>query len=91
MTRKPSKARKVLEEPEILGWKTSDEDEIRLRCWRGRAEIGSIEALEPQFGPFEAFRAQSTTGGVYVVEIRDLIGATNSCGCIDHRVNGLGT
>ena len=28
---------------------------------------------------------------VYDVEIRDLAGRTNSCGCIDHRVGGLGT
>jgi SNF2 domain-containing protein/helicase-like protein len=89
--KKRSKARKVLEKPEIIGWKTSDEDEVRLRQWRGRAEIASIEALEPQFGPFGAFRARSTTGGAYEVEIRDLAGRTNSCGCIDHRVNGLGT
>ena len=25
------------------------------------------------------------------MEIRDLVGRTNSCGCVDHRVNGLGT
>jgi SNF2-related domain/Helicase conserved C-terminal domain len=27
----------------------------------------------------------------YEIEIRDLTGRGNSCGCIDHRVNGLGT
>jgi hypothetical protein len=68
-----SKARKVLEKPAILGWKTSDPDEIRLRQRRGRAEIAAIEALEPQFGPFGAFRVRSTTGGSYDVEIRDLV------------------
>ena len=91
MTRKPTKARKVLEKPEILGWMISDADEIRLRQWRGRAEIAKIEALEPQFSPFGAFRVRSSTGGSYDVEMRDLAGRTNSCGCVDHRVNGLGT
>ena len=89
--KKRSKARKVLEKPEVLGWETSDDDEIRMRQWRGRAEIASIEALEPDFGPYGAFRVRSTTGGAYDVEIRDLVGRTNSCGCVDHRVNGLGT
>src|SRR5262249_46040578 len=50
-----------------------------------------IEALEPKFGPCGTFRVRSATGGLYEVEIRDLAGRTNSCGCIDHRVNGLGT
>src|SRR5271165_297183 len=91
MTKKTSKARKVLEKPQILGWKTSDDDEIRLRQWRGQADLAKIEALEPQFGPFGAFRVRSTTGCSYDVEIRDLVGRINSCGCVDHRVNGLGT
>ncbi len=91
MTKKRTKARKVLEKPQIVGWKTSDADEIRLRQWRGRTEITKIEALEPNFIPFGVFRAHSSTGGLYEVEIRDLLGRTNSCGCIDHRINGLGT
>ncbi|HEY6578271.1 MAG TPA: C-terminal helicase domain-containing protein [Rhizomicrobium sp.] len=33
---------------------------------------------------------KSGTGGTYEVEIRTLDGFANSCGCIDHRVNGLG-
>ena len=91
MTKKQTKARAVLEKPQVLGWNTSDEDEIRLRQWRGRTEIAAIEALEPKLGPYGTFRVRSGTGGVYAVEIRDLNGRTNSCGCIDHRVNGLGT
>jgi hypothetical protein len=89
--KKPTKARKVLEKPEILGWKTSDADETELRRWRGRTEIANIEALEPELGPYGVFRVRSNTSGLYDVEIRDLTGRTNSCGCIDHRVNGLGT
>src|SRR5271167_502231 len=58
---------------------------------RGRTEIARIEALEPNLGPYGTFRARSSGGGLYEVEIRDLAGRTNSCGCADHRVNGLGT
>ncbi|HEY6257463.1 MAG TPA: hypothetical protein VIY51_16895, partial [Xanthobacteraceae bacterium] len=36
-------------------------------------------------------RTRSGSGGAYEVEIRTLDGFGNSCGCIDHRVNGLGT
>jgi hypothetical protein len=91
MTKRKHKARKVLEKPPLLGWKTSDKDEIQIRQWRGRTEIAKIEALEPQYGPYGAFRVRSGTGGIYEVEIRDLGGQNNSCGCIDHRINGLGT
>lgn len=87
----PRLARKVLEKPQILGWKTDDGNEIELRRWRGRTEIARIEALEPAFPLFGTFRAQSASGGVYEVEIRDLENHNNSCGCVDHRVNGLGT
>jgi hypothetical protein len=88
---KPSGARAVLERPAPQGWITSDDDEIVLRRWRGSAEIVSIEALEPEQPFYGTFRAQSGTGGFYEVEIRSLDAFANSCGCIDHRVNGLGT
>ena len=91
MAKKQTKARKVLQKPPILGWKTSDSDEIELRRWRGRTEIAQIEALEPNLGPYGTFRARSSGGGLYEVEICDLKDRTNSCGCADHRVNGLGT
>lgn len=81
----------MLEKPPVLGWRTSDEDELNLRRWRGCTEIARIEVLEPEHGPFGTFRVRSNSGNVYEVEIRDLAGRTNSCGCIDHRVNGLGT
>jgi hypothetical protein len=91
MAKKQTKARKVLQKPPILGWKTSDSDEIELRRWRGRTEIARIDALEPKLGPYGTFRARSSGGGLYEVEIRDLKDRTNSCGCADHRVNDLGT
>ena len=85
-------ARAVLDRPPpLLGWRTTDEDEVALRRWRGRTEIVAIEALETKQPFFGTFRVQSGSGGFYEVEIRDLNGFNNSCGCIDHRANGLGT
>jgi superfamily II DNA or RNA helicase len=87
-----SHARKVLDRPPSpAGWLTSDEDEIALRRWRGRSEIVAIEALEAGEPVFGTFRVRSGSGTDYEVEIRSLAGFTNSCGCADHRVNGLGT
>ena len=86
------KARVVLGRPPPLqGWRTTDDDEIALRRWRGCTEIIAIEALEPKQRYFGAFRVQSGSGGFYEVEIRDLDTFGNSCSCIDHRANGLGT
>src|SRR6266851_4068430 len=90
-SKKPRNARAVLDKPPQQGWRTSDEDEIALRRWRGRTELVAIEPLEPEQPLFGTFRAQSGSGGFYEVEIRSLDGFANSCGCIDHRVNGLGT
>src|SRR5215207_236885 len=84
------RARKVLEKPPVLGWRSTDEDELNVRRWRGRTEIARIEALEPECGLFGTFRVRSTSGSAYEVEIRDLAARNNSCGCVDHRVNGLG-
>jgi hypothetical protein len=89
--RKP-RSRVVLDRPpETLGWKTSDEEQIELRRWRGRTEIGAVEPLEPRAPVFSSFRVSSESGSSYDVEIRSLDEHVNSCGCIDHRVNGLGT
>lgn len=89
--RKGRKARAVLERPVLLGWQTSDEDEVALRRWRGQTEIATIEALEPAWGVFGTFRVPGSGTVAYEVEIRSLTALLNSCGCIDHRVNGLGT
>ena len=86
------KARVVLDRPpQIQGWNTSDNDEIALRGWRGRTEIAAIEALEPKHPMFGCFRVRSESGNGYDIEIRSLDQRVNSCSCIDHRVNGLGT
>jgi hypothetical protein len=85
------KAKAVLERKQVVGWKTSDEDEIDLRRWRGRTEILDVVPLDRDQGFYGQFRARSASGGAYEVEIRSLDKPINSCGCIDHRVNGLGT
>ncbi len=86
------RAKAVLDRPASPpGWHTSDDHEITLRRWRGRTEILSVKALEPDHPYFGTFHAQSVSGGSYEVEIRSLNELINSCGCIDHRVNGLGT
>lgn len=87
-----SNARVVLDRPApAQGWLTTDEGEIAIRRWRGRTEIIEIEALESEHPFFGTFRTRSGTGGCYEVELRSLTEQSNSCGCIDHRVNGLGT
>jgi hypothetical protein len=86
------KAKAVLDRPALPpGWHSSDDHEITLRRWRGRTEILSVNALEADHPYFGTFRAQSANGGSYEVEIRSLNELINSCGCIDYRVNGLGT
>jgi hypothetical protein len=85
------KARAVLDRPPLRGWRTTDEDEIALRRWRGRTEILAIEQIESAQSVFGTFRVRSGSGGIYEVEIRSLTSFTNSCGCLDYRANGLGT
>ncbi|MGQ0672672.1 MAG: DEAD/DEAH box helicase [Hyphomicrobium sp.] len=92
LTKGKTRARAVLDKPpETNGWNTSDEDEIGLRHWRGRTEIAAIEPLERREPVFGKFWVRSESNNTYEVEIRSLEPRTNSCGCIDHRVNGLGT
>jgi hypothetical protein len=86
-----AKAKAVLDRPPAPGWNTSDDHEVALRRWRGTTEIVSVKALESRRPYFGSFRAQSVGGGSYQVEIRSLTELTNSCDCIDYRVNGLGT
>jgi superfamily II DNA or RNA helicase len=77
--------------PAIVGWSTTDEQEIDLRRWRGRTEIAEVDVLEPKQPVFGRFRVRSESGTPYEVEIRSLGQHVNSCSCVDHRVNGLGT
>ncbi len=58
------KARRVIDrKPAFQGWRTSDTDEVERRRWRGRTEIVSVAAMEPEQGPFGSFRVRSSSGG----------------------------
>src|SRR5262249_56184905 len=89
---KRGRARAVLDRPPPgpQGWRTTDDDEIALRRWRGSTEIVAIEALEAEHPIFGTFRARSETGGSYEVEVRGLDLFTHSCGWIHHRATRLG-
>ncbi len=92
MVRKPGQAAKVIDrKPAFQGWATSDADELERRRWRGRTEIVSVEALNPEIPYFGSFAVRSASGGAYEVEIRDLDGPANSCDCHDFTTSGLGT
>jgi hypothetical protein len=89
---KKRRASTVLARSTRQGWRTTDAEEIEIRRWRGRSEIVALESLEPAHPFFGSFRVVSgNSGSAYEVEIRGLDGFDNSCGCIDHRVNALGT
>jgi superfamily II DNA or RNA helicase len=77
--------------PRSPGWLTTDEEEIERRRQRAAGEPLAITALEPEHPVFGTFRVGSESGSAYEVEIRSLTERTNSCGCPDHQVNGLGT
>jgi superfamily II DNA or RNA helicase len=85
-------ARRVIDRPpSFVGWRSSDEEEIARRLWRGRTEVLAAEALASADPFFGAYRVRSASGASYEVEIRSLVTRENSCGCVDHAVNGLGT
>ena len=75
----------------MQGWRSSDEEEIERRRWRGRTEVVGAEPIDQADRFFGTFRVRSASGGSYNVEIRSLDKPLNSCDCADHRVNGLGT
>ena len=47
--------------PAVIGWLSSDAEEIERRRWRGRTEIGAIEPLERDRPHFGSFRVRSST------------------------------
>ncbi len=78
-------------EPSFVGWHTSDEEEIERRHWRGLSDIVAVDSLEPNIAFFGTYRARSTSGSAYDIEIRSLTERSNSCACLDWQINGLGT
>ena len=90
--KKSETARRVIDRaPSLVGWRSSDDEEVARRLWRGRTEVLAVEALESADPFFGAYRVRSASGANYEVEIRSLATRENSCGCVDHAVNGLGT
>ncbi len=72
-------------------WRTTDQDEIRLRQQRAMEEQPRIRNLEPSQRIFSQFEVISKSGMTYTVELRSLAGRIFSCTCTDFRINGLGT
>jgi hypothetical protein len=77
--------------PPVQGWRSTDEDEIERRRDRAATEGLAIAATESRYAVFGTFQVGSRTGGLYEVEIRSLGERVNSCSCLDHRINGLGS
>jgi len=75
----------------VYDWRTTDQDEIRLRQQRAREEQPQIRNLEPAQRIFSQFEVLSRSGMTYTVELRSLAGRIFSCTCTDFRINGLGT
>lgn len=91
--RKPSKKARPddISIPAEGDWRTTDEDETNRRRLRAREEAMKVTNLSPERPLFSDFRVTSTSSRPYVVQIHDMHQRRFSCGCMDHRINGLGT
>jgi hypothetical protein len=85
--RKPT----TTEPPPSYDWRTTDQDEINRRRWRAETGTFRITNLDRRHPIFSDFRVESGSGLTYVVEIRDVQKRLFHCGCVDFRINGLGT
>ncbi|MBM4353752.1 MAG: hypothetical protein FJ109_08140 [Deltaproteobacteria bacterium] len=77
--------------PESVGWRTTDEDEVKRRVERAEKEpmdICLVPGTHPLFGTFTVTR--KGTQRIHQVEIRSLAERENTCDCPDFRINGLG-
>lgn len=90
-TRKKTQADREIPLPSIHDWRTTDQDEINRRKWRGRHESFRIRAAEKFHPVFSNFHVTSLSGMDYQVEIRGLPQRQFSCNCVDFSINGLGT
>lgn len=80
-----------VELPPSHDWRTTDQDEINRRRWRAETGTFRITNLDPRHPIFSEFRVESGSGMSYEVEIRNLQKRQFHCGCVDFRINGLGT
>jgi hypothetical protein len=55
-------------------WRTTDQDEIRLRQERAREEQPQIRNFDPAQRIFSQFEVVSRSGMIYSVELRSLAG-----------------
>lgn len=74
-----------------MGWRTTDDEEMARRRWRGATEVESFEILGDGHAPFTNYEVPSTSGDPYQVEIRALAARENSCSCADFHISRLGT
>jgi hypothetical protein len=79
------------EPPPSHDWRTTDQDEINRRRWRAETGTFQITNLDRRHPIFSNFRVESGSGLAYEVEIRDVQNRHFHCGCVDYRINGLGT
>jgi hypothetical protein len=85
--RKPT----TVEPPSNHDWRTTDQDEINRRRWRAETGTFRITNLDRRHPIFSDFRVESGSGLAYEDEIRDIQQRQFHCGCVDFRINGLGT
>jgi hypothetical protein len=85
--RKPT----ITDPPPSHNWRTTDQDEINRRRWRAETGTFQITNLDRRNPIFSNFRVESGSGLAYEVEIRDVQNRQFHCGCVDYRINGLGT
>lgn len=74
------------------GWLTTDADEVNRRRLRGISELFTIKKADGNIKePFGAYSVISDSRSCYAIELRDYNNQINSCSCLDHRINRLGT
>ncbi|MDD3952643.1 MAG: SWIM zinc finger family protein, partial [Lentisphaeria bacterium] len=80
---------------ELVGWETSDTQEIERRQKRALEETMLIKPVEkgahPLFQDYLVSRTGIDNALTYRVELRSLTKATNTCTCPDFQKNFLGT
>ncbi len=88
--RKTKTKKKSRQKHQVLGWLTSDEDEIIIRQQRAENEKIKINPLDID-EYFSHFTILTESNKSYLVEIRSLSEKFNSCSCLDYQTNQLGT
>ena len=69
---------------------TVEEQQVELRKENAQKNSFQINVLDEEHFPFTNYEITGATKVCYLVEIRSLTEAINSCSCPDYRVNNLG-